>query len=923
MNIKSYFKFFAVLVALTLTPFVSQAQFSVTLGSQHVTNSNWNADSLVRNVLLGEGVEIFNVQFNEANSINYNGVGTFNIGPNSNNNVGIQSGIVLSTSEATYLQNTTNGNANNCPAVSAAGKARLDSIINHNGADHYDVNDVSMLEFDFIPRSDSIKFRYVFMSAEYHPACFVCKQFNDAFGFFLTGLRHPDDGGGMFNNTNIARLPNSTTEISINSVNGGCSDHGPNTPCLLNNTAYYVDNYGANFPVVKGMNGMTTVLTAEAKVIPCQTYHIKMAIANASDHAYHSAVFLEANSLNSNPIDFRFVNNANPSDPSRLFEGCEAKIVMTRPHALSVPTAIDIDLTESTATLGDDYEGVNPLIYFPANVTTHTINVAPKRDAITEGEETVKLVFSARNGCQRSDSVQFSILDVEQLVAKIVHDSLTNSSISVLLNSDVTGGMEAKRYFWEKFDANRNLLNTYTTTSVTTPTMPDSFWKLTVNDSCGNTWQDSMVVGIRRDFGAILRDQFGSAPLVKLRISDTTICEGAALDLVLHGADSCVWAISGQQPFELQDSNVHLVPTDNVTKYIVHSYLWWNDQYWEDVDSVIVTRIPLPNVQVAASKERICQGESITLTASGSNMYTFDGDTTNFETANTHVYAPDTTTMYVVWGLTNGAKCYGVDSVLIVVDTTPDIKFNDVHGLCNGESAELIVTTTAPNFAWSANPPDASLAGQEQHADIFVTPAVTTVYTVNASNGVCLNTKSTTIAVEANPIAIGEVSPKTVSLGKMEAVFIDQSQHSTTRKWEFPDGTERDDQQFTFVVPEDVDSISVRLWAYNPYMCFDTTTVTVYVDHTTLWAPNAFTPDESTNNSFLVKMNDVQRYHIIIYDRRGQIVFESYDPEQPWTGLTKNGKKCPQGVYTYIISCHKITYPYDQIVNKGTVVLIR
>ena len=72
-----------------------------------------------------------------------------------------------------------------------------------------------------------------------------------------------------------------------------------------------------------------------------------------------------------------------------------------------------------------------------------------------------------------------------------------------------------------------------------------------------------------------------------------------------------------------------------------------------------------------------------------------------------------------------------------------------------------------------------------------------------------------------------------------------------------------------------------------------------------------------------VKYNDIQRFHILIYDRRGQLVFESYDPEKSWDGKYQNGKKCPQGVYTYIISCHKITYPYDQIISKGTVLLLR
>ena len=180
-----------------------------------------------------------------------------------------------------------------------------------------------------------------------------------------------------------------------------------------------------------------------------------------------------------------------------------------------------------------------------------------------------------------------------------------------------------------------------------------------------------------------------------------------------------------------------------------------------------------------------------------------------------------------------------------------------------------------------------------------------------------------TVAVEPNPIAIGDVSPKTVSLGQMEAIFTDMSEHATTCKWEFPDGTIKTESEVPYIVPDDVDSVSVRLWAYNPYFCFDTTTVTVYVDHTTLWLPNAFTPDESTNNTFLVKMNDVQRYHIFIYNRQGQLVFESTDPEEAWNGTNKNGVKCPQGVYTYLVSCHKITYPFEQIVRKGTVMLVR
>ncbi|MBP5189501.1 MAG: choice-of-anchor L domain-containing protein [Bacteroidales bacterium] len=876
-----------------LMPCVANAQLQITPGS---SLTGWTPDSLVRNVMLGQGVDISNVRFNgSSTSINCNGVGKFTTG-NTPTTLGMSEGIILSASAMSYIVPNGSGTTHNCPIYSDA------DLINtvHSWGNSYSVNNQSVLEFDFIPKSDTIKFRFVFASEEYYG--FECSEFNDIFAFFLQG---PNPNGGTYNQKNIALVPGTDTAITISTINGGQS-YGSESPCCLNFAQYFVAH--PTF-LNSSLDGMTVVLTAQAAVIPCQNYHLKMCVANVSDQSLPSCVFLEANSLSSNGISFTFDNPSNPQNPSDLYEGCMAIINLERPQAMPVPTPIDVfyDAT-STALNGTDFEMKNSVYYFPADTTRATYTILPYKDGEIEGTESVMFRFRTYETCP-ADTVQFNILDVLPMTCTITRDTLTSETFSTILTADIQGGMPNCAIEWKNLENGQMRYGQ----SINIPTSPDSRWALYVHDSCYNYGFDTMLVGIRRQFAYPYKD--------------TIICANEPLDLYMRFLytdmnDSCVWYRGTETtPFELKNDTVHLTPSESAMYYI-HSYITWNGQIWEDVDSIRVIVVPLPETHVSASSDRICEGSSTTLSGNGSYKYSWDGGET-FATTSTFTYMPDTTTMFVLYGLTAGAECYGKDSILITVDTIPDIILGDGGGVCGGEEAELTVTTTAESFTWTANPADPTLGGQEHRALIIVNPASTTVYTVNAVNGVCTNSESVTVAVEPMPVAVGEVTPRTVSLGQMEAVFSDHSLHSTTRRWEFPDGATSELPEVSYIVPDDVDSINVRLWAYNPYACFDTTTVTVYVDHTTIWVPNAFTPEESTNNTFLVKMNDVQRYHLFIYDRHGALVFESYNPEEPWNGTGKNGQKCPQGVYTYLISCHKITYPFDQIIRKGTVVLIR
>jgi hypothetical protein len=109
---------------------------------------------------------------------------------------------------------------------------------------------VCAIEFDFVATGDTVRFNYVFGSDEY--LGWVNSQYNDIFGFFLSG---PGINGPYADNAiNLAEVPDTDPQlaITISSVND------------VTNSAYYIDNPAPHDILCQ--NGYTTRLTAESDV---------------------------------------------------------------------------------------------------------------------------------------------------------------------------------------------------------------------------------------------------------------------------------------------------------------------------------------------------------------------------------------------------------------------------------------------------------------------------------------------------------------------------------------------------------------------------------------------------------------------------------------------------------------------------------
>ena len=136
--------------------------------------AGWTADSLVRNYLLGPGVEVWNVKYNGvSDSLGCNAIGAFTSGDNGSG-MGFSSGIVMCTGAASVAVGPNNqGGASatcSCGTNHSFTCAALSAIASQT------IVNIAVLEFDFKPSSDTIQLNYVFGSEEYPE--YVCSAYD-------------------------------------------------------------------------------------------------------------------------------------------------------------------------------------------------------------------------------------------------------------------------------------------------------------------------------------------------------------------------------------------------------------------------------------------------------------------------------------------------------------------------------------------------------------------------------------------------------------------------------------------------------------------------------------------------------------------------------------------------------------------------
>jgi gliding motility-associated-like protein len=149
------------------------------------------------------------------------------------------------------------------------------------------------------------------------------------------------------------------------------------------------------------------------------------------------------------------------------------------------------------------------------------------------------------------------------------------------------------------------------------------------------------------------------------------------------------------------------------------------------------------------------------------------------------------------------------------------------------------------------------------------------------------------IRVNPWPIAQFAADPWEQTLPGNRIEMINYSLGAVSYEWDFAGLDFSNEYELVYYLPLEGGDYPIQLTAINEWGCADSVTYFVrLIDRFTLYAPSAFTPDhDGKNDVWKVIGQDVDpnAYHVEIWNRWGQVVFESWNIEEVWLGEFERG----------------------------------
>lgn len=622
---------FVLLFTLPLISFFAHAQ-ALTVSN---AGNNGNASYLVQNVLIGGCLTVSNITYTGSPSA----IGYFsNASP-----MGVSEGIILSTGAVSSAPGP-NGNGSQTTSFFTAGDATLNAL--PGGV----TQDAAVLQFSFLPLSNTVSFNFIFASEEYPE--FVGTAFNDVFGFFISGP-------GIVGQQNIALVPGTATPITINTINA------------TTNSSYYTANTGS----VTQFDGYTKVLTATASgLTPCQTYTIKLAIGDVGDTAYDSAVFLEANSFNAGQ-SVAVQGIVPTSTTAAAYEGCQnGYFIFTRPADgdLSLPLSIPISVTGS-ATPNIDYAALPATAIIPAGDTSVILNINAYSDAIAEGSEDIIVsIQQLLCNCTSPPPDTISIYDSPE-----PFEAFSSADPIICPGDDVLIGVIAAGSQFIPYTYQWN--NGGIGPGITVAPAATTTYTITVTDGCGRVLNQSVTVNVSNappnaDITDVPPICATSAPITLQSVNGGGTWSGAGVNPISGVFDPALAVASGTSPFTISYSlsNTCGSDTDNTT-IIVNT-----------PGNPIITPVPL----------QCANGNPITLTANNtggtwSGVGIVGGTNTTGQFNPALVPGNSTTITYTIAG-----SCGGIGTTTINISPTPTATISGGGTICGASSLPIPISIT-------------------------------------------------------------------------------------------------------------------------------------------------------------------------------------------------------------------------------------
>ena len=412
----------------------------------------------------------------------------------------------------------------------------------------------------------------------------------------------------------------------------------------------------------------------------------------------------------------------------------------------------------------------------------------------------------------------------------------------------------------------------------------------------------------------------------------TTICEGESTVITFNGTPdaSVMYTING-------GSNQTIVLDGSGNASFISSSLFINTTYslvsvmsssspacsQSLIGNVEISIIPLPSATITGATT-ICSGTTSIISFNGTPnstvTYSIDGGLNqtltldNMGNGSVNSGALNSTTTYTLNGVTlnNSPYCANIlnPSVTIIVENPPVISFMpDVTAGCAPLSVIFTNTTlNSYNCTWNFGDGNTGVGCDTINHVYQQAGCYDVTLTTESLNG-CTDSllMPNLICAEAVPFASFTPSSTIISLLNPSSTMINSSINAVTYSWDFGDGTSSTETNpiHSFDIGDE-QNYTINLTAYSLSGCQSIAVAVIDIEEVLIYyVPNTFTPDnDNFNETFqpvFTSGYDPYEFNMLIFNRWGEIVFESNNADIGWDG-TYGDKLVQDGVYTWKIN---------------------
>jgi len=480
---------------------------------------------------------------------------------------------------------------------------------------------------------------------------------------------------------------------------------------------------------------------------------------------------------------------------------------------------------------------------------------------------------------------------------------------SATLTATVTG---ATSYSWSP--------GGQTTASITVSPGSTTTYTCTVNGTAPNGGTST---GVATATVTVLASNNPQCGCTVTASNNGPVCEGSTFNLSATNVTggTYVWTLAGNPIGNTQ--NVTNLPASAPGSYPITVTATDNAGHVCTGTTTVVIN-PLPNVS-AGVDQSTCLGNSISLTGSGANTYQWSGGIQNGLP-----FTPNVSSSYIVTG-TDVNNCINKDTVLVTVlyaqmpSISPSVSLGCVPTSVTFTNNDPQATNCIWNFGNSQSL--ASCVGANTVYDQVGCYDITLTQTdsqgcdttVTFNDVVCIE------VVEAEFY----VSPGIIGASNSTVSFFNTSSGAVSYQWLFGDGESSSaiDPTHTYSTLLQTGYIATLITT-SQAGCTDTASSPIqYEEQLIFYIPNSFTPDADEHNQLFQPIFtsgfSAENWQMSIYNRWGELVFESFDHTKGWDGsFGEKGGVVQSGIYSWVIR-YKPKNNDEKLVVNGFVNVLR